>query len=1279
MKLKITINADGNVNGVVRGINNDLNTFKSQTKTATEHTDKLGASVKRVGHYAAAAFGIYQVSGLVADTIRAGDSFAALEGQIKLVTESTAELAYVQGELNRVSFETRADITRMTKLYSALSPTFKEMGKSTVESTRLVELYNKSLALTSPTAIESASATLQFAQAMGSGVLRGEEFNSIMENGRGVAMMLAEGLNVPIGSLRAMAEQGELTADVVVSAFERQANTIEEKFKNIPLTVSGAWQNVRTQTMLYVGETDQAIGATNALANSLNWVAENIDTFGYAVATHVRDASDAFEALQYKVGLVYAILNTEISLNTFADIENLVDSYNDSIEKLYKNNEKFKSSFLSSFDERKRAYELETQYQRDLIELGFESHEVSARSIKLTSENTEAKKEQAEQEKAWNEAVKQFHQEYRDELAADAAAAELYRQNTIDAQYDQDIAQFDDWNKADALLQDSINIVNEYGDAWTRTGNAALDALGSMTNALATVNANDKEYIEKMSAARTAKFEDEADRIKTIENLEAARAQNSIKGSMEMLAASVSMYEEGSDAQRAAHTAYLAMSAIELATNLQKAISAATVSVATQGQGDPYTAFARVAAMAALMGGVLSQIGANFSYNGGSAPSDVANRQSYDDGSVLGGGVTDAIANTYTLLTDIEADQYTELRAINAEMQALNANITGVVSASYASGDFTNLASVSSYDLSEVEDVLKSYSNLYGSTGIPVIETLTNLTSGALSGIATGLGFGGTSKTRSDYGYSFSGTLGDADIDGYETIRYSKDGGWFNKSKTWYKDQQIAIASETEQAFALVFDNIASSTIELGDLLERDVTDQVNSFAIDIGNISATGSAEEFTAALNQALSAQTDQLANEIFSDIISAYQMVGESAFDTLSRVAIEKVVVSDILAQTNQIAVDSIAVSQALVGIAGGLDELQSAAANYYDAFFTDAEKATRNQEQLTAALAEQNLALPDTRDGYRDLVESLNLGTESAQEQYVALLELADLADDYYDNLESQATELAETQAAEFEAYKNDLLNERIDLLNEEASAVSNSISALEQLYNSLESTYDSIIGSVTADAVTYTNAQAQIANALTQAQNGNLPTLDSISSALSIVTRNDASNYASYADYQRDQLLTAGMVDELMGYTADQMSVEQQMLSALEQSVASLNEIADNTSITSAVQLNYLLAELDGSHADGLSYVPFDGYRSELHRGEAVFDAPFMSSLRKYGIPANTGSNTALISEIKQLRAEVSQLRQDQKSGFIAVAKNTKSTAKTLNNFDVIGMPSERTQ
>src|SRR5690606_17759855 len=101
-------------------------------------------------------------------------------------------------------------------------------------------------------ASEANSSVRQFSQAMASGVLRGDEFNSIMENSPRLARALADGLNVPVGALRKMAEEGELTSDRVVAAIESQSEVIEREFQKVPLTVSRATQKVRNALLKLV-------------------------------------------------------------------------------------------------------------------------------------------------------------------------------------------------------------------------------------------------------------------------------------------------------------------------------------------------------------------------------------------------------------------------------------------------------------------------------------------------------------------------------------------------------------------------------------------------------------------------------------------------------------------------------------------------------------------------------------------------------------------------------------------------------------------------------------------------------------------------------------------------------------------------------------------------------------------------------------------------------------------------------------------------------------------
>ncbi|KUJ73933.1 hypothetical protein AVO42_00485 [Thiomicrospira sp. XS5] len=1375
MKLTLTINADGNVNGVVRGVNNNVSKLTNQTKAATVQADRLGSSIKRIGHYGAAAFGGWGLARVTSDVISSADAFSAMEGQLKLVTDSSAELAYVQGELNRVSFETRGDITSMTKLYSALSPTFKEMGKSTEDSTRLVELYNKSLALTSPSATESASATLQFAQAMGSGVLRGEEFNSIMENGRGVAMMLAEGLDVPIGSLRAMAEQGELTADVVVSALERQADIIEEKFTNIPLTVSGAWQNVRTQTMLYVGETDQAVGATQTLAESLNVVAQNVDTIanGMAVAGVVISTSVAGKLTQMTVAKVADmrattaatvaeekrlaslvrladrqhaaavdelnlanlrkqtavttsqvaaaerarslaienVANKQLALRTATSNYNQVAgratavatglrgamsllggpvgiglavasfaAYSFASEEAQENTQEMidrVSMLTGKYDELSRSQTQQalkqinadievmrakvfTSQDKSLWDVMFgdpdemrkQSEEQFAAYQKLIQGRKELQKQLADQgsknpsvanpysqnlkaaeaeEKAWIEAVKQYHQEYRDELAADAAAAELYRQNTIDGQWDADNAAFDKMDNQDTgteafqqQIDDFTVSVTGLGDAWTKTGDAASEAMGNMMltfdeyqkSQSDSAKAQEKidelrfENLDRLSKELISLNEFEQNEAKL--NIQQANLKaESLQDQMELyygLAGAVSQYFEKGSAEAEAFKGV--QQSLALFDGIRAVVNAWAA---------PYpTNLVQVPLTIAAVGGLLSQMGVSFSGGSGSGATASEGFKSRGDGGRLGNDeASTSVTDAYSRMEELEADQYTELRGIYSEMKDLNNNMQGVISSLYRTGDLEGLgayAGSSSYAGQDfIEGVFGAEQDFIDGIFGEELGGLVSIFGGigdhfgnALGTVASGL-MGSVQKEVHEYGLLLEDfRLGsELDLKRFETHVTYRDQGWGRDTKRSESDKVYDIAGESERMINLVFDNMRDSMIDMGTLLDRNVQDVVDDFVISIGKIDIRDmTADEINQAFSAQISTQADALATDVFGDLVRLYAKVNESAFDTVSRLGIDKTIAANILEMTNQtfgnLGADAIAVSQSLVEISGGIDALKESADSYYAEFFTEEEQRARATEQLTEALAAQNLQLPKTRDGYRALVESLNQGDAAAQEQYVSLMQLSDAATEYYDNMEDSAEALVQSSREALEATAGlvsdaystlqasinaekatlqDALNDRLSALNAEKTVINDSVSALRQLQSTLESTYKSIInGTDGLDLMTYTSAQAQILNARAT---GNF-TLDGISDALSVVGNNSADNYASRADYLRDQAITANAIGDLSDMTGAQLSTDEQMLASLDAQIDSARALYDTQVAALDAQLSYYDDAINGA-------------------------------------------------------------------------------------------------
>ncbi|MGS3293090.1 phage tail tape measure protein [Klebsiella michiganensis] len=124
--------------------------------------------------------------------------------------------------------------------------------------------------------------TCLFAPSLAQGVLRGEEFNSVNENGDRIIRALAAGMGVARKDLKAMADNGLLTIDKVVPAITAQLRVMQAEFESMPKTVSGSTQKVENAFLAWVGGTNDAYGASAALAGGLDSLAENIDTVAMA-------------------------------------------------------------------------------------------------------------------------------------------------------------------------------------------------------------------------------------------------------------------------------------------------------------------------------------------------------------------------------------------------------------------------------------------------------------------------------------------------------------------------------------------------------------------------------------------------------------------------------------------------------------------------------------------------------------------------------------------------------------------------------------------------------------------------------------------------------------------------------------------------------------------------------------------------------------------------------------------------------------------------------------
>lgn len=239
------------------------------TASASRMSDMFGR-LQGVLASVGAALGVRQL-------IEYADTWTRLEGRLRLVTGSTAELAGVQQRLFDSAQRTRSSFEGTVDLYTRVARNAEQLGLSQQRLLDMTETVNKAIRVGGSTAQEASAGVVQFGQAIASGVLRGDEFRSIMENLPGLAEALRQGLGKTTGELRKMAEAGELTATKVIGAIEKMRDKVSGDFAKLPATVGDAFIVLGNSILKYIGEADRATGFTAALSSAIIGLAGSLE------------------------------------------------------------------------------------------------------------------------------------------------------------------------------------------------------------------------------------------------------------------------------------------------------------------------------------------------------------------------------------------------------------------------------------------------------------------------------------------------------------------------------------------------------------------------------------------------------------------------------------------------------------------------------------------------------------------------------------------------------------------------------------------------------------------------------------------------------------------------------------------------------------------------------------------------------------------------------------------------------------------------------------------
>lgn len=258
------------------GINNAQGRVKRFTDTTTKQLNNIERSMNSLNRVSAnlfkagiAGFGVNQLKGFA-------DGYTEIQNKLRLVESASISSSKGLNNVFDIALKTNQSINATSGVYQRFAQNAETLKISQAQIASLTETVSKAVAVSGASAGAADAALTQFGQALGSGILRGDEFNSVMEQTPALAKAIATGLGVTTGELRNMAKEGKLTMDVLVPALERAKESVDDQFNTRILTISAAFENLNTSTIKWIGELDKSTGASEAFAKAINEIANHL-------------------------------------------------------------------------------------------------------------------------------------------------------------------------------------------------------------------------------------------------------------------------------------------------------------------------------------------------------------------------------------------------------------------------------------------------------------------------------------------------------------------------------------------------------------------------------------------------------------------------------------------------------------------------------------------------------------------------------------------------------------------------------------------------------------------------------------------------------------------------------------------------------------------------------------------------------------------------------------------------------------------------------------------
>ncbi|EJO9549000.1 tape measure protein [Cronobacter sakazakii] len=265
-------------------VNQRLDQMDGSFNKSSQSAGRFEGALNKVGIAIAGAFTIETAKRI----IEIGDEMITLQARISRLSSSVDEAKKTMATLSSISSQTGNSLSETERLWESLTSALKETGATNSQILALTTTLQKIGSIGGSSTEEMANALRQFGQSISGGIVRAEEFNSILEQMPELARQIAAGLGISIGQLRQRMLEGKLTAQDALNAIQQQSSKVNEEFEKMPVSIGRAKNSLDVAFRNAINDLNQAIGLTSTLAGLMQSVADNLNFYNSNVGESSR-------------------------------------------------------------------------------------------------------------------------------------------------------------------------------------------------------------------------------------------------------------------------------------------------------------------------------------------------------------------------------------------------------------------------------------------------------------------------------------------------------------------------------------------------------------------------------------------------------------------------------------------------------------------------------------------------------------------------------------------------------------------------------------------------------------------------------------------------------------------------------------------------------------------------------------------------------------------------------------------------------------------------------